>query len=261
MLVEGIRLPKVAMDVVVLENKHLSDDVKELIVYAPDIAKQAMPGQFVHLKVIKSEPLLRRPISIASVDEAKGTLSLIYRIVGKGTAAIADLKAENQVNCLGPLGHGFDLNCKRPLLIGGGMGIAPLIFLAQRLCPATTSILMGGRNKAELFWQKRYEGLVNEIFITTDDGSLGVKGFTVTLLPELLKTKQYDRIFVCGPEIMMAGVVKIAQSQGIACQVSLEKHMACGLGACLSCTRESKDGSKRKKVCKDGPVFWAQEVF
>lgn len=254
-------MPKVAIDAKILDNKQLSADVKELIVYAPQIAEQVMPGQFVQVKVAEGEPLLRRPISIASADAAKGTLSLIYRIIGKGTARLAELKVNDEVNCLGPLGNGFDLTCKRPLLVGGGMGIAPLIFLAQQLRSETKEILMGGRNKDELFWQSMYENIVDAIHITTDDGSLGTKGFTITLLPKLLKQNVYDRIFVCGPEIMMESVAKIAKAHDIPCQVSLEKHMACGIGACLSCTCESKNGGKRKKVCTDGPVFWAGEVL
>jgi len=254
-------LPKIAIDTTIVENKNITDDVKELIVYAPKIAQQAVPGQFVHVKVATGEPLLRRPISISNVNVESGTLSLIYRIVGKGTAHLANLKTNDEVNCLGPLGNGFDLTCERPLLVGGGMGIAPLIFLAQRLNPHTTTVLMGGRNKTEMFWQPMYEGLAKEIHITTDDGSMGTKGFTVSALPDLVKSNQFDRIFVCGPHVMMEAVAKFAKEHKIPCQISMEKYMACGIGACLSCTCASKLGDKRKKVCTDGPVFWAEEVL
>lgn len=254
-------MPKVAINCAVLAHRIITDDVSEVIVFAPEIAQKALPGQFVHVKITDGEPLLRRPISISNVDAAAGTLSLIYRIVGKGTAVLAKLKQGDLVNCLGPLGHGFDLNCERPLLVGGGMGIAPLIFLAQRLKSKYTTVLLGGRNKAEMFWTPLYKDYAKEIFITTDDGSMGEKGFTVDLLPKLLKENEYDRIFVCGPQIMMEMVAKIAMAANVPCQVSLEKHMACGIGACLSCTCEAKDDGKRKKVCTDGPVFWAREVL
>lgn len=261
MSAEAIRLPKLAVDALIVANNQITADVKEIIIHAPLVAEQAAPGQFIHLKVADGEPLLRRPISIAGVDVQKGTIRLIYRILGKGTLHLANLVEKDQVNCLGPLGKGFDLDCKRPLLIGGGMGIAPLVFLAQRLDPQSATILMGGRNKAEMFWPPLYKDLVKDIHITTDDGSLGAKGFTVDLLPELLKKDQYDRIFVCGPQIMMEAVASLAQKHQIPCQVSLEKHMACGVGACLSCTCASKNEGKRKKVCTDGPVFWAGEVL
>lgn len=254
-------MPKVAIDALIVANNQITADVKEVVVWAPLIAETAVPGQFIHLKVADGEPLLRRPISIAGVDTVKGTIRLIYRVLGKGTMHLATLAKEDKVNCLGPLGKGFDLGCKRPLLIGGGMGIAPLIFLAQRLDPQNTTVLMGGRNKAEMFWPSLYKELVKDIHITTDDGSLGTKGFTVDLLPSLLKEKQYDRIFVCGPQIMMEAIARLAQKHQIPCQVSLEKHMACGIGACLSCTCASNHDGKRKKVCTDGPVFWAEEVL
>lgn len=255
-----IRLPKVALDAVVTAHEILGPGVKKLVVLAEQIAKTAVPGQFVQLKIKDGEPLLRRPLSIASVDADAGTVDLIYRVVGKGTQVLADVEKGAVVNCLGPLGKGFDLSCKSPLLVGGGMGIAPLLFLAERL-ERKPSILMGGRNQSEMFWPTLYKGKVKEVFITTDDGSIGTKGFTVGLLPELLASGAYDRVVVCGPEIMMKAAAAIAATYHIPCQVSLEKHMACGLGACLSCTCESKDGKKRKKVCQDGPVFWAQEVF
>ncbi len=124
-------MPKVAVDAVILRHETLAKDMKKLVVAAAAIAAQAAPGQFVQLKIKEGEPLLRRPISIAAVDAAAGTLDLIYRVVGKGTKALADLPAGAVVNCLGPLGHGFDLTCQSPLLVGGGMGIAPLIFLAE----------------------------------------------------------------------------------------------------------------------------------
>lgn len=254
-----IHLPKVAVDAVILRHETLAKDMKKLVVAAAEIAAQAAPGQFIQLKIKDGEPLLRRPISIAAVDAVAGTMDLIYRVVGKGTKALAELPAGAVVNCLGPLGHGFDLDCQSPLLVGGGMGIAPLIFLAESFA-GKASILMGGRNKDEMFWPALYEGSVQKIHITTDDGSVGSKGFTVDVLPQLLATGKFDRVMVCGPEIMMKAAAKIAAEYKIPCQVSLEKHMACGLGACLSCTCAGSDG-KRKKVCQDGPVFWAQEVF
>ena len=252
-------LPKLAIDGEILENSLIGPQMYRLLVHCPAIAAQAAPGQFIQVRVERGQLLLRRPISLADVDRTTGTLTLIYRVVGKGTAAMAALQPADPINCLGPLGHGFSLTAKKPLLVGGGMGIAPLLFLAKTFA-GKASILMGGRNAEEMFWPELYQCLVQDVFITTDDGSMGTKGFTVTLLPALLQKGAYDRIFVCGPEIMMRGVAGIAKEAGIACEVSLEKRMACGLGACLSCSIDTTDG-QRKKVCKDGPVFPAQEVF
>jgi dihydroorotate dehydrogenase electron transfer subunit len=259
MLVAVMGLPKIAVDAEVLSNETIGNSVKKLVVACSEIVGQANPGEFVHLRVDRSGLLLRRPISIADTDIDKGQLTFIYRIIGKGTAAMAELRSGDTINCLGPMGHGFSLDCEKPLLIGGGIGIAPLLFLAKKL-NGKASILMGGRTTEEMFWPEIFKDFVKDIFITTDDGSMGTKGFTITALPQILQDNSYDRIVVCGPEIMMRGIAKIAAEHHISCQVSMEKRMACGLGACLSCTCNGNDNS-RKKVCKDGPVFWAWEVL
>lgn len=253
-----IRLHKYVIDAEIVSHECLGKGVWKMVVRAPKIAEAAQPGQFIQLKVLKGEPLLRRPISIAFADPEKGTLDLIYRVVGKGTELLAELLPGAVVNCLGPLGHGFSIEASSPLLIGGGMGIAPLIFLAEKF-QKKAAVLLGGRNKEEMFWTSFYENNTKEMHITTDDGSVGTKGFTVDVLPTMLESGKYDTVFVCGPEVMMRAAAKIAAEYKIPCQVSLEKHMACGLGACLSCTCEGKE--KRRKVCQDGPVFWAQEVY
>lgn len=254
-------LPKTLVHAPVVQHLTIANLVNKLTVYMPETAVQAVPGQFVHIRVKDSyQPLLRRPLSIAAVDSSKGTVSFIYRVVGAGTACLAELSANDVVDCMGPLGSGFDLDCSRPLLIGGGMGLAPLVFLTQRLCPRPMELLMGGRTEQELFWLEVYKGSCDRIHITTDDGSVGRRGFTVDVLPELLAAGDFDRIYACGPRPMLEIAAGIARRFNIPCQVSLEEHMACGVGACLSCTCAGTDG-KRRKVCTDGPVFWAEEVF
>jgi len=254
-----MHLPKLAIDAIILENKPLGADIYQLSVACPEIASCGQPGMFVQLQINREMLLLRRPLSIADLDAAAGTVTFIYRRIGKGTAAMTSLQPRESINCLGPLGHGFAMTAKRPLLIGGGLGIAPLLFVANRLA-GQADILMGGRCRQEMFWPDLFRPYARKIFITTDDGSMGTKGFTIDLLPTLLQQEKYDQIIVCGPEIMMRGVAKIAAAASIPCQVSLEKRMACGLGACLSCSCDTNDGH-RVKVCKDGPVFWAQEVL
>jgi len=244
----------------VMKHTVLAGDVWELVVAAPEIASITKPGQFVHIRLTNTiDPLLRRPFSIADCDPAKGTLTFIYRVVGRGTALMTKLQPGDTINCMGPLGNGFDVTAKRPLLVGGGMGLAPLLLLARAFCSRPATILMGGRNEQELFWPNLYATVCQNIHITSDDGSIGHHGFTVDLLPELLKQDKFDAIYACGPHVMLAGVAAIAAQYGVPCQVSLEDYMACGVGACLSCTCESTSG-KRHKVCTDGPVFRAQEV-
>lgn len=242
----------------VIENIKVSEGVWHITVKAPKLAEASKPGQFVQVLIEGAGLLLRRPLGIAGANVEQGTVELFYRIIGKGTTKLTEYRAGDSLSILGPLGHGFDTSAGKVLIVGGGMGLAPTKFLAERLenCEA----LMGGRSAAELFWTKYYEPVTKAMHITTDDGSLGTKGFTVAVLPELLATGKYDRVAVCGPEIMMKKTFEICREQGIPCEVSLEKRMACGLGACLSCNIDSTDG-RRLHVCQDGPVFWGEEVF
>lgn len=239
----------------------IGPQVRRLTLRAPGLAGAARPGQFVHVRVNAGyDPLLRRPLSIADADPGRDTVTLIYRIAGHGTALLAERRAGESLDCLGPLGNGFGLDAARPLLVGGGIGLAPLVYLARALCPRPVELLMGGRSREELFWRDIFAGVCRNTHITTDDGSAGRRGFTVDLLPELLAAGDYDRIYACGPRPMLEGVARLAHRHGVPCEVSLEDHMACGVGACLSCTCAGADG-RRRKVCADGPVFRAEEVF
>ncbi|KYZ77369.1 dihydroorotate dehydrogenase [Anaerosporomusa subterranea] len=246
-------------DTTVKEHIWLAPDVRLLVLHAPELAQQAKPGQFVHIRIGSTQdPLLRRPISICQADPEEMSITLVYRIAGRGTQMLAEAKIGDMLDCLGPLGHGFSLNSERPLLVGGGMGLAPLVFLAQQLCPRRVSIVMGGRSKQELYWTDLFESLCDNIHITTNDGSLGRQGVTLDMLPELLADGDYDRIYACGPRPMLEGVVRAAQAYGIPSELSLEEHMACGIGACLVCTCDTVGG--RKKVCSDGPVFPGEDI-
>lgn len=254
-------MPKTVLKAAVVCNTEIGVKVKELVLYAPEIAVQAVPGQFLHIRVADSyHPLLRRPLSISNVDKEAGTVSTIYRVVGQGTACLSALTDKDFVDCMGPLGNGFTISGQRPLLVGGGMGLAPLVFLAGALCPRPIEILMGGRTKEEMFWTDIFYNKCNSVHVTTNDGSLGSCGVTVDLLPDVLESGAFDMIYTCGPRLMMEGVARLAGKYNIPCQVSLEDYMACGIGGCLSCTCAGSDGT-RKKVCTDGPVFWAQEVM
>lgn len=252
-------MTKVIAEAKVIGQRVLSRDVRQIDFLVPSIAKHALPGQFVNVQTSRhTAPLLRRPFGVANVDRENGVLTIIYRILGEGTQLLAEACSGDRVSIIGPLGKGFDLKAKKPLLVGGGLGLAPLVYLAQCFCPEPVSILMGGRTETELFWQQLFQDLCEAIHVTTDDGSLGAKGTVMAMLPELLQKGGYDRVYVCGPEPMMRAVAAEAARNGVPCQISLEKYMACGIGACLSCSCGGVH--KRLKVCADGPVFWAQEV-
>jgi len=241
-------------NVKILSNEEVAKKIFRLIVDAPELAETARAGQFVQVK-ISDEFTLRRPFGIAST--ASGRVKIFYRAVGRGTENLSRLRAGERLNILGALGNGFSARGGKILLVGGGMGMAPLLLAAEKF---SVGVLIGGRTKDEVkFWQEEFLPHAEKIFITTDDGSYSKKGFVTDFLPEVLATENYSAIFTCGPEIMMRGVAKMALEKNLPCEVSFEKRMACGLGACLSCSIDTAGG--RKKVCKDGPIFNAAEVF
>ncbi|MCR5834267.1 MAG: dihydroorotate dehydrogenase electron transfer subunit [Selenomonadaceae bacterium] len=237
----------------ILSNEAVADKIYRLIVAAEELAEISRAGQFVQVK-ISDEFTLRRPLGIASA--ADGRVKIFYRTVGRGTENLSTKKVGESLSILGALGNGFTPREGKVLLVGGGMGLAPLLCAAEQF---TADVLIGGRTNGEVnFWCEEFRKHVGEIFLTTDDGSVGTKGFVTDLMPKIL-SGDYCAVLTCGPEIMMRGVAKIAAENNLPCEVSFEKRMACGLGACLSCSIDTVDG--RKKVCKDGPVFNADKVF
>ncbi|MBQ6298589.1 MAG: dihydroorotate dehydrogenase electron transfer subunit [Selenomonadaceae bacterium] len=238
----------------ILSNEEVAEKIFRLTLDAPELAKISRAGQFVQVK-ISDEFTLRRPLGIAST--AGGKIKIFYRAVGRGTEKLSARRTGESLNILGALGNGFSTYDGKILLVGGGMGLAPLLCAAEQF---SADVLIGGRTRDEvIFWQEEFRPHVGKIFITTDDGSYAKKGFVIDLLPEVLSAENYSAILTCGPEIMMRGVAKFAMEKNIPCEVSFEKRMACGLGACLSCSIDTADG--RKKVCKDGPIFDARKVF
>ena len=236
----------------ILSNQSVADKIFKLTVDAPELAQISRAGQFVQVK-IADELTLRRPLGIAGTKN--GVITIFYRVVGLGTDILSKKRVGDHLNILGALGNGFSTPNNKILLVGGGMGLAPLLCAAEKF---NSDVLIGGRNANEVnFWLEEFRPLVKNAFITTDDGSIGKKGFVIDLLPDI--PRDYSAIYTCGPEIMMKGVAKFATDNNLPCQVSFEKRMACGLGACLSCSIDTTDG--RRKVCKDGPVFDAKHVF
>jgi dihydroorotate dehydrogenase electron transfer subunit len=219
------------------------------------------PGQFVHINCGQSR-LLRRPISVCSCQEdtPEDTLSIAFEVRGEGTAWLAGRPVGHSVDVLGLLGNGFDINPEgRYLLVGGGIGVPPMRGCAQYTGGRSTAVL-GFRSKEKAALLDIFEGDCAKILVATDDGSLGRHGFVDELVRrELARDRAYDGVLACGPKPMLRSVAKAAAESGVPCQVSMEERMGCGVGACLVCACDMADGT-RKHVCKDGPVFKAEEV-
>ena len=215
-----------------------------------------LPGQFVEVRVEGSpSTFLRRPISINFVDRERNELWLLVAVVGDGTRALASLGAGDRLNCLLPLGNGFTLpagRSERVLLVGGGVGVAPLLYLGaeMRRLGCEPTFLLGARRTADLLQVDLFKKY-GRVYITTEDGSEGERGFVTN--HSVLASERFDRIQTCGPKPMMVAVARYAAKEGIDCEASLENMMACGLGACLCCVEKTTEGNLC--VCKEGPVF------
>jgi dihydroorotate dehydrogenase electron transfer subunit len=217
----------------------------------PEIA----PGQFVQVRVEGSpSTYLRRPISIHDVDFKQNEITLLIQLVGEGTRHLAAAKKDDIVNMVLPLGNGFSVPeiGERCLLVGGGIGIAPLYYFAKVLVEKgiRPTLLLGGKSASDLLRLADYQQF-GKTFVTTEDGSMGEKGFVTQ--HSLWQQQSFDKIYVCGPKPMMKAVAKLATEKDVWCEVSLENLMACGLGACLCCVEDTVDG--HVCVCKEGPVF------
>ena len=217
-----------------------------------------LPGQFVEVRVDGSAAtFLRRPISINFVDCVQNELWLMVAMVGDGTKALGRLHAGDMLNCVLPLGNGFTMQggenaLNKLLLVGGGVGVAPLLYLGAQLKEdgMDPMFLLGGRTANDLLMLDEFKKY-GRVYVTTEDGSEGEKGFVTN--HSLLQQERFDMIYTCGPTPMMKAVARYAKEKGIACEASLENLMACGLGACLCCVEKTTEGNLC--VCKDGPVF------
>ncbi len=246
---------KFLLDLTVTAVDRISDKHVLVRLTHDDKLPDMLPGQFVEVR-IDGEPqaFLRRPISINFVDRANNELWLLVAMVGAGTCRLGRLSAGDRLNCLLPLGNGFtvpETGCGRVLLVGGGVGVAPLLYLGASLRERAIepTFLLGARTAADLLEQELFQQY-GRLCITTEDGSLGEKGFVTN---HSVLGEQFDDIFTCGPTPMMKAVARYAREHGVSCQASLENMMACGLGACLCCVEKTVDGNLC--VCKDGPVF------
>jgi dihydroorotate dehydrogenase electron transfer subunit len=245
----------------IIRNLKIRGNYYKLIINAAAIAKIAQPGQFVNVKVSPgTEPLLRRPLGIHSVSAAN--LEMLYEVVGPGTRLLAQRKTGEYLDVLGPLGHGFDYlaSTAHSILVAGGMGVAPLFFLAKRMKKAL--VLIGAKTKTQILCAQEFKKLGCAVRVATDDGSVGFKGKVTQLLSDILRrTKDEGRrtIYACGPRPMLRVISRLSREYQIPAQISLEEHLACGIGACLGCALKTKAGYQR--VCQEGPVFDARQII
>lgn len=248
-----------------LDIRLLAQGYQVLTFDAPEIASQAQPGQFVHVQVPTLEPSrLRRPFSIYDADPVSGKLYVLYKVVGFGTQRLSTLPTGTSMQILGPIGKPFPLNPSgTPYLVGGGYGVAPLWFLATRL-PRKGVLFVGGRTAADILETERFKTLGWEVRVATQDGSLGVSGLVTAPLDEALAENPLAELYACGPDGMLKAVGERAIQHGIKGWLSLDKHMVCGIGACLACVqkiRKEGTGDERlARVCVDGPVFESREI-
>ena len=248
-------MKKFLIDFKIIKNERLSDSYS-LFVLEPTHGElpEMLPGQFVQVEVPNSKSTyLRRPISINYVDYANNQMWLLVRKAGEGTSSLMKLAENDVVNLMLPLGNGFTIfPGETMLLIGGGVGVAPLLYLGKKAKEAGANVkfLLGARTENDLLELEKFEA-VGDVFVSTENGGKGEKGFVTQ--HSVLNSGSFSRIACCGPMPMMKAVAKIAKDKSIECEVSLENVMACGLGACLCCVEDTVEGNVC--VCKEGPVF------
>lgn len=244
---------------VILRQEEISPGVFDLRLCAQKISSLAKAGQFVALYCDDGSRLLPRPISICEIDKDAGTLRLVYRVAGKGTEEFSRLKAGGKMEVTGPLGNGFPERAGSALIVGGGIGIPPMLETAKQQ-KGDARIVLGYRDHLFLYEDFKKYG---DVAVATEDGSFGTKGTVLDAIRE--QDIKADAVYACGPLPMLRALKEYAASRGMDCYVSLEERMACGIGACLGCVCKSNETDahtnvKNKRICKEGPVFLAGEV-
>ena len=237
----------------------LAEGIYSMWLSVGEVAEMSKPGQFISIYSNDKSRMLPRPISICEVDKEGGNLRVVYRVVGKGTEEFSSLTEGDKIDVMGPLGNGFTLKDKKAILIGGGIGIPPMVELAKWL-NCEKNIILGFRDETFLLEDLEPSG---EVYIASEDGQHGVKGNVLDAIREY--EIEGDIIYACGPTPMLRAIKEYAIANGIEAQISMEEKMACGIGACLACVCKSKDVDhhthvNNKRICKDGPVFDAREV-
>lgn len=242
-------------DVFILENRKVNEKYYKLIFRSRKLSAKVLPGQFLNVQLNETlDPFLRRPFSYYRVSGDK--VEILYEILGKGTSLLSKMKAGSLLRITAPLGLPFKASIpknKKRVLIAGGVGVPPLVFLAEK--SGADYLLIGTKSKAEVLPKKELAKVKAKILYSTNDGSFGTKGFVTTLLEDILRKEKPENLFIqtCGPNVMMQAVMKIAKNHGVEGEASIDKTMACGVGACLGCMVMTKTGWVPS--CTQGPVF------
>ncbi len=243
----------------VVRQQQIDEGIFDMELSFPKGAALAKPGQFIAMYCNDKSKLLPRPISICGINPTEGTLRVVYRVAGEGTKEFSEMKAGDTLEVMGPLGNGFTMKNEKAIIIGGGIGIPPMLELAKQL-DAEKTVVLGYRTST--FLKEEFEE-VCDVKIATEDGSQGVKGTVIDAI------EKYDVegkvIYACGPMPMLKALAAYAEEHGMEAQISLEERMACGIGACLGCickskTKDHHTNVNNTRICKDGPVFDAKEV-
>lgn len=238
-----------------IKKEEIAPGIFDFTLECPQLASVSKAGQFAHIKV--PGKTLRRPISICDAD--KNNLRIVFQIKGEGTEILSKTPLNTELDILAPLGHGFEISKdKRVAFVGGGIGVPPMLYSAKQAESAIA--VLGFRNKDAVILTKDFEKVCEKVYVTTDDGSFGIHGFVTEPLQKIIN--DVDLVCACGPIPMLKAISKIAADNGVECQVSLEERMGCGVGACLVCACKTNIDGKEgySHVCKNGPVFKAEEV-
>ena len=244
---------------VIVSQKCIGTDIYDMVLSFPRGAKEAKPGQFIAMYCEDGTKLLPRPISICGIDAEKGTLRVVYRIAGEGTRLFSEMREGDSLEVLGPLGNGFTMKEEKAIIVGGGIGIPPMLELDKQLSCEKT-VVLGYRD--ELFLKDEFESYA-DVVVATEDGSCGTKGTVIDAIKEAGVDGKV--IYACGPMPMLKALAEYAEAHDMEAQISLEERMACGIGACLGCICKTKKKDhhtnvNNQRICKDGPVFDAKEV-
>lgn len=253
-------------NMIVRSNTMIAKDVYELILEGEMVSEITQPGQFVNVKVPRADLILRRPISISTFDLDHHQMTLVIRASGEGTVSICEVKPLETLDILGPLGHGFPIEFlnerQTALLIGGGIGIPPLLELAKQLKAKAviTTIILGFQTRESAFYLKEFESL-GQLWIATDDGSIQTQGTVETVLDQHLSDQDFDAVYACGPKGLNR-MINVRFKDHPNAYLSLEERMACGIGTCAACICQKADKPQENlKVCNDGPVFKTNTVI
>ncbi len=248
----------------IVERSEIASGIFSYVIHCPSVALAAKAGQFVHIRA--EGYTLRRPISICEINREKGTIRIVFEVRGNGTDKLSQLEAGKKMDMIAPLGNGFTIkeipSDKTVIVIGGGIGVPPMLGTAAEYTDNKVKAVLGFRNKDRVILEEDFKRVGAETAVCTDDGSYGEKGLVTFPLIEELERGKTAMIYACGPTPMLKAVINTARVYNIPCEVSLEQRMACGVGACVGCACNIRKGGRDfvLRVCKDGPVFKAEEV-